>query len=89
MPPPTDSLRSSIQFCHESIQAEPDPEDKAELTKALQVMLKVQAKNMAEGQSGGGGGGQGPPPPPQMMEEPMPPGGEDPRALALLSQLGG
>lgn len=52
----SDSLRQAIETLHQAIVDEPDPEDKAALTQCLQQMLKVQAKNMAEGQGAQGGG---------------------------------
>jgi hypothetical protein len=60
--PISDALRSAIEALHAAIADEPDAEDKAALTQCLQQMLKVQAKNIQEGQAGGGGQPQGNPP---------------------------
>lgn len=49
---PTAELSTAIQATHAAIASEPEPEDKAALTQALQTLMKVQAKNMAE--QGGG-----------------------------------
>ena len=45
---PTQALAAAIQNLHEAIAAEADPEDKAELSKALQVCLNVQRDMAAE-----------------------------------------
>jgi hypothetical protein len=72
----SDSLRSAIEALHQAIADEPQPEDKAALTQCLQQMLKVQAKNIAEGDYG-----------PQQQQGPQgnPPG----RRTALMQQLAG
>ena len=54
--------QAAIQALHDAIAHEPDAEDKLNLTKALQTVLQVQAKN-AQGDQGGGapqGAGPGP-----------------------------
>ena len=56
------TLRAAIEALHQAIADEPDPEDKAALTQCLQQMLKVQAKNLAEGQGGPEQQGAGNPP---------------------------
>jgi hypothetical protein len=71
----SDSLRSAIEALHQAIVDEPQPEDKAALTQCLQQMLKVQAKNIAEGDYG---------PQPQQGAG-NPPG----RRTALMQQLAG
>lgn len=45
---PSRALAGAIQLIHEAIAHEPDPEDKAELTKALQVCLNIQKDMAAE-----------------------------------------
>jgi hypothetical protein len=71
----SDSLRSAIEALHQAIADEPQPEDKAALTQCLQQMLKVQAKNIAEGDYG----------PQQQGAQGNPPG----RRTALMQQLAG
>jgi hypothetical protein len=58
----SDSLRTAIEALHQAIVDEPQAEDKAALTQCLQQMLKVQAKNIAEGDYGPQQGGGGNPP---------------------------
>ena len=90
MPQPTQELHDTIQALHAAIASEPEPGDKAELSKALVIIMRVQAKNMTQdAQNGGPPGGQGPPvdqgPPPDLGGPPV---GIDPRA-ALAAQLQG
>lgn len=54
----TDSLRGVIEGLHQAIADEPQPEDKAVLAQCLQNVLKVQAKNYAEGDYGRPGSSQ-------------------------------
>jgi hypothetical protein len=77
--PITDSLRVAIEALHQAIRDEPQAEDKAALTQCLTQMMRVQAKNLAEGDygpagAGAGGGGAG---------------GNRGRVPALVAQLSG
>jgi hypothetical protein len=55
-PPVTMYTQAAIQALHDAIANEPDAEDKQALSQALQIVLKIQAKNMREGQGGQGAG---------------------------------
>lgn len=55
--------QAAIQALHDAIAHEPDADDKLTLTKALQAVLQVQAKNaQQEGQNSGPPPGAGPGP---------------------------
>ena len=63
-PPVTMYTQAALQALHDAIAHEPDPQDKQALSQALQLVLRVQAKNMQQGQGGGPGQAQGPQGPP-------------------------
>jgi hypothetical protein len=81
-PPVTMYTQAAIQALHDAIAHEPDAEDKAALAQCLQQILKVQAKNAAQGggaaqsplQAAGGGfpqpdtGAAQQGPPPELMQ---------------------
>ena len=57
--PVTMYTQAALQALHDAIAHEPDPADKQALAQALQLVLRVQAKNMNQQQQGGGPGGPG------------------------------
>ena len=47
--------QAAIQALHDAIAHEPDPADKQALGQALQLVLRIQAKNASQQQQGGPG----------------------------------
>jgi len=53
---PTEELHSAISALHAAIAVEPEAEDKARLTAALNTLMAVQAKNAKDDMAKGSGG---------------------------------